>query len=403
METLKFLFTSSFYPPYHIGGDAVHVKYLAEALAKIGHEVHVFHSIDAYRLKRKNTPKDVDYCGVHTHPIQTPFKSSSYLAYFLGGSLSVTKKFQSLVEEIRPDVVHHHNISLLGFKILGKQNDYINLYTVHDYWLVCQQNNLLKNGSRSCSNGVCFLCSLRCKKPPQIWRYTDGFKNVLGEIDCIISPSDYLKKRIAMGVHSRIVTIPNFIPSSPMNIGASGFSDFFLYAGVLENHKGILNLVKLYAESNLAAKLVVVGQGSLTNKIKTFVQKFGLEEKIFLVGWADHDTLYPLLSDANALIVPSICLENNPLIILEALSVGTPAIVSNKGGMPEIIERVNRKLIFDDLEILKDILSSFSKKNFSSTEIKRVYEQYYSPEAYIRKYFETIGSIKKPMGRRQID
>ena len=41
METLRFLMVSTFYPPYHLGGDAVHVQYLAEALAERGHEVPV--------------------------------------------------------------------------------------------------------------------------------------------------------------------------------------------------------------------------------------------------------------------------------------------------------------------------------------------------------------------------
>ena len=54
METLKILFPTSFYPPYHLGGDATHVKYLAEELAKKGHEVHVLYSLDAYQIKRKN-------------------------------------------------------------------------------------------------------------------------------------------------------------------------------------------------------------------------------------------------------------------------------------------------------------------------------------------------------------
>jgi len=31
METLKFVMTAAFYPPYHLGGDANHVRYLAEA------------------------------------------------------------------------------------------------------------------------------------------------------------------------------------------------------------------------------------------------------------------------------------------------------------------------------------------------------------------------------------
>ena len=42
---------STFYPPYHLGGDAVHVRYLAEELVRRGHEVHVVHSLDAFALK----------------------------------------------------------------------------------------------------------------------------------------------------------------------------------------------------------------------------------------------------------------------------------------------------------------------------------------------------------------
>jgi len=393
LETLRFFLTTTFYPPYHIGGDAVHVKYLAEELAKKGHEVHVFHSLDAYGLKRKNASKEAKYFGVHTHPIQTPFKSSSYLAYSLGGSNSVNRKFKFLAKEMKPDVVHHHNISLLGYKILAKQNAYINLYTAHDYWLICQQNNLMKNGSDVCTNASCFLCSLRCARPPQIWRHWGEFEEAISEIDCIVAPSDYLRKRVAEKKHARIVTIPNFVPRPPADIAPSGFSNFFLYAGVLEKHKGILSLVDLFAESKVDAKLLIVGHGSLGHKIRESVKKFGSEDKILLLDWVDRDLLYRLLNDANALVLPSIWPENSPLIILEALSVGTPAIASNIGGIPEVIERVNGKLMFDDLERLKDMLLGFSKKDFSSERIRCVYEKYFSPEAYIRKYFETIRSI----------
>jgi hypothetical protein len=43
MESLRFLLTSSFYPPYHIGGADIHVCYPAQELVKRGHEVHVMH------------------------------------------------------------------------------------------------------------------------------------------------------------------------------------------------------------------------------------------------------------------------------------------------------------------------------------------------------------------------
>src|SRR5436309_453666 len=41
METLKFVMTAAFYPPYHLGGDANHVRYLAEALEAQGDVPHV--------------------------------------------------------------------------------------------------------------------------------------------------------------------------------------------------------------------------------------------------------------------------------------------------------------------------------------------------------------------------
>lgn len=393
METLRFLFTTSFYPPFHLGGDAVHVKYLAEELAKIGHEVHVFHSLDAYRLKRKNPLHEVEHDGVYTHQIRTPFNSSAYAAYILGNSSSVTRKFRTLVEEIKPDVVHHHNISLLGYNILKKQRDYLNLYTAHDYWLICQQSNLLKNGSEVCESASCFLCSLRYGRPTQLWRYGREFEEAIGEIDFLIAPSNYIKNRVLQKIHVKAVTIPNFVPKPAEKIYPSGFSNFFFYASVLENHKGILSLVNLFKEHEVDAKLVIVGRGSLEYKIKETVKRYRLENKIVLLGWVDNCLLYRLLNDANALILPSIWPENSPLITLEALSVGTPVIVSNNGGLPEIIGKVDRKLIFDKLDRLKEIIINFSKKEFSSQKIKYIYEQNFSPYAYFNKYIETIRTI----------
>lgn len=143
METLKFLFTSSFYPPYHLGGDAKHVQYLAEELVRKGHEVHVLHSIDAYRMKRRSQlPKRTISEGVITHPVITRLSLTPYEAYMLGNSRTIGKQFQTLVKQLKPDVVHHHNIALLGYNLLRKLGNYENLYTAHDLWLICPENDL---------------------------------------------------------------------------------------------------------------------------------------------------------------------------------------------------------------------------------------------------------------------
>jgi glycosyltransferase involved in cell wall biosynthesis len=395
METLRFLLSTSFYPPYHVGGDAIHVKCLAEELVKRGHEVHVFHSLDAYRVKRKSFPEKTESSQVYTHTIKTHFNLSSYVTYILGSSSLIIKKFDELVNEIKPDVVHHHNISLLGYDILKKRDDYLNLYTAHDYWLICQQNNLLKNGLKICEGDSCFFCALKCGRSPQIWRSFRSFKTAIKNIDLIITPSNYVRKRLAQKIDVKSITLPNFAPSPPTNISPIGYSNYFLFVGMLEKHKGILNLLNLFKElrNDLNAKLIIAGGGSLKYYIQDFIAKNSLHDLISFVGFVDDKKLYLLYANALAVIIPSIWPENAPLVALEALSVGTPVIASNTGGLPEIVEKVDKKLIFNDWIELKNILLGFSKSKFPPKKTKEVYEQNFSPNVYVDKYISIIRAM----------
>jgi glycosyltransferase involved in cell wall biosynthesis len=368
------------------------VKYLAQELVKRGHEVHVLHSLDAYKVKRRSLPEKAENHGVHIHTIKTCFNLSSYTAYVLGNFSLMLKKFEGLVKEVNPDVIHHHNISLLGYGLLKKRGDYLNLYTAHDYWLICQQNSFLKNGSEICDDGSCFLCSLKCGRPPQLWRHMKGFREAVGNIDILIAPSNYIRNKISENFNVKAVTIPNFVPEPSSHIEPSGFFNFFLYAGVLEKHKGIMNLISVYKEisGEIDSKLLIVGTGNLRDKIREYVKRNGLETKITLLDWVSHSLLYRLLKDANALVIPSIGSENCPLTALEALSVGTPVISSNKGGLPEIVGKIDKDLIYSSSDDLKHILLSFDKNKYPSHGVKAVYEKYYSPQVYLIKYFELI-------------
>jgi glycosyltransferase involved in cell wall biosynthesis len=368
------------------------VKYLAEELVKRGHEVHVLHSLDAYRIKRKTLPEKAEPDGVYTHVVKSRLNFSSYITYVLGSCSSITQKFKDLVKEIKPEVIHHHNISLLGYDILKKQGDYLNLYTAHDYWLICQQNNLLKNGLEICEDSSCFSCVLRSGKPPQLWRLREGFQKVVKNIDVLIAPSEYLCKKISKNFKiNNIVTIPNFVPEPPIMIEPLVLSNFFLYSGVLEKHKGILNLIDLFRRfGEIDATLVITGEGGLKEEIKRFIKKSKIEGRILLLGWVKRNLLYRLLKASNALIIPSIWPENAPLVALEALSVGTPVIASNVGGLPEIVGKVDEKLIFNNMMDLKNLILNFSRDKFPSSKIIEVYEKNFSPRAYIDRYISLI-------------
>jgi glycosyltransferase involved in cell wall biosynthesis len=317
--------------------------------------------------------------------------------YVLGFSFYVQKKFSEVLRNEHPDVVHHHNISLLGYSILEKRDRYLSLYTAHDYWLICQTNNLLRNNGKTCNRKQCYSCALNFRRFPQLWRGSRSFKRAVKNIDLLISPSDYVRRRLAQEIPVKSITIPNFAPKPPINVFPSGFSDYFLFVGILEKHKGILNLLNLFKESRyeIKARLVIAGGGSLSKYICDFIKNNSLSDKILFLGFVDNKKLYSLYSNALALIIPSIWPENAPLVALEALSVGTPVIVSNRGGLPEIISKVNLNLVFGDFSQLKEILVNFSKKDFSQSDIKRVSEQNFSPQAYAKRYIKTLNMIPR--------
>jgi glycosyltransferase involved in cell wall biosynthesis len=388
METLTFLFTSSFYPPFHIGGDAVHVSYLAEELAKRGHEVHVLHSLDAYRVKRRMSRSAPDVNGVVRHPIETTFSLSAYAAYVLGSSPPVARRFRALVEKIKPDVVHHHNISLLGYDLLIKRQKYLNLYTAHDYWLICQHN--LINEDRLCEKALCGICALSSARPPQLWRHLTGFKKAVENVDVLVAPSNYMREKIVNRFPIRAMTIPNFAPTPPNRIEPSGFSNFLLYIGTIERHKGILALLELWRRvANTRSKLVIVGDGSQTRRVHRLVENLDLQKTVYPLGWTERSLVYALLRDADALVVPSLWPENAPLVSLEALSVGTPVLGSNRGGLGEIISKLDRRLVFsweEKHDFMRAVSFLYENLRELKSKAKETYRSCFTPEAYLATY-----------------
>lgn len=108
---LKFLFTTTFYPPYHIGGDALHVKWLADELVKEGHQVHVMFSLDAYELKRgKIAGVQLPAGAPDVYPVRAGRGRLEPLSvYVRGRSGCFSEEFERLLGQVSPDVVHHHN------------------------------------------------------------------------------------------------------------------------------------------------------------------------------------------------------------------------------------------------------------------------------------------------------
>jgi len=391
--------TTTFYPPYHLGGDAIHVYHLSNELAKRGHEVHVIHLLDFYYFKRKEKPKDryENHENVFIHSTKSPLGNLSLVsAYVFGKSSYIDKSVEKVVKEVKPNVIHHHNISGFGPSILRYEAPMI-LYTAHDYWLICPMNDLMKyNGSVCNGFNFCIICPLLSRRPWQIWRYVKDINKIIKKVDTIITPSSYMKKKLQeFGIDKQIETLPNFVikPAKSGELLYKYKFPYFLFVGVLERHKGILELVKVFIEikDKIGAKLLIVGDGALKEKIDKIVVRNNCQDKIKLLGRIDNEvSLSTLYANALAVIIPSICPENNPLVALEALANGVPVVVSNQGGLPEIAEKIDELLIFDDFEELKRILLEFDKTKYSAASLINIYERYFSPVEYLKNYLKML-------------
>jgi glycosyltransferase involved in cell wall biosynthesis len=191
------------------------------------------------------------------------------------------------------------------------------------------------------------------------------------------------------------MTLTNFAPLPPSDVSKSPYSNYFLFAGRLEETKGIMDLVETFARirNKTDARLLIAGEGNLKDRVEHFARANSLDGLVTCVGYARGNRLYSLYQGARALIVPSVAPENSPLVALEALSVGTPVIASNVGGLSEIISKVDRGLVFNDLTELEHILVNFSENKFPRMRMKQVYDMNFSPIIYVQKYLKAIRNI----------
>lgn len=385
---MKILFTTSFFPPYHVGGDATHVKYLAEALAKEGHDVHVMFSIDAYKLKRKEQPEmPKSWNDVKVHIIEAPSgKLEPIFNYIFGTQKYTYNFFKRLIEKEKFDVIHHHNISLLGYGILKKIGNYKNIYTAHDYWLICHKYDYFKFG-KICNKRTCFTCTLAHRNPYLFHRLGKNFKNALNDIDLIISPSKFMKTELKKYLDNKIEVIYNFVPEAPKKLPHIQHKDYFLFVGQLEKHKGILELIEIFKEIP-NKKLLIVGEGSLSNKIKKIIKKCN---NVKYLEWKSREEVLAFMKNANALILPSKWGENMPMVIIESLSVGTSTIATNVGGISEITKKVDSNLLFeiDDFKKLIETIKNFKRK-ISRKKIIKIFKENYSIKIY-NKMLKKVG------------
>jgi glycosyltransferase involved in cell wall biosynthesis len=107
--------------------------------------------------------------------------------------------------------------------------------------------------------------------------------------------------------------------------------------GEQKGHLLLLEAVRLLAAEGLKFKLILVGDGPLRQNIEAEIAKSNLQDYIEITGWASSTEVRQQMLASRALVLPSFA-EGLPVVIMEALALGRPAIGTYVAGIPELVE-----------------------------------------------------------------
>jgi glycosyltransferase involved in cell wall biosynthesis len=410
---LRFCMITTFYPPYNFGGDGVFVRALSRELAASGHHVEVIHCKDSYRLlARRDPPADPEEDGrILVHGLESRFGWLSPLATQQTGRPLFKRSAIERVLDRGFDVIHYHNVSLVGGPRVLEMGNAVKLYTPHEFWLVCPTHVLLKDNREPCERPSCLLCTLRHRRPPQWWRYSKALMSAVRHVDRFLVPSRFsIEMHQARGLEAPMVHLPSFLPGMASSVGGGGDSarpvgaePYFLFVGRLEKLKGLETIIPLFRDSR-RARLVVAGSGSYEATLRAMAR--GADNILFL-GHVRRDELHSLYAGATAVIVPSICYEVSALVVAEAFAHGIPVIARGIGGLAENVEKSGGGITFDDEPSLIQAVQQLLADSDLRAELgRRAYQEYlrsWTPQAYLARYFEIIEEVSASRRGKALD
>ncbi len=404
---LKFALVTTFYPPYHFGGDAIYVRNQAHALARRGHSVDVIYTVDPYISLSNKPPKPQlpEPSGVRIHQLRSRYPRLSTLAtQQLGRSTFHAKKINEILSENTYDVIHYHNISLVGGPDILRRGSGLKFYTAHEHWLVCPTHILWKNNKEICTSKACIRCGIRYRRPPQLWRYTSYLENCAEHVDEFFALSEFsAMAHENFGFRKNFRIFPTTAPAQPAvpaDKTNQSHSDkpYFLFVGRLETIKGLQDVIPLF-DGNIDADLVVAGSGAIESDLK---QQLGGASTVKFLGNVKPTQLPELYRGAVAVIIPSRCIEVFPLVVLEAFREGTPIIAKNTGPFPEIINKSAGGALYDTnnelLNKLNSILDHPELRQTQGNSALNAFQKYWTESKAYEKYFTTIGKHAKRKG-----
>lgn len=364
------------YPPEYNAGSENYTEAVVNELVRRGHQVAVFCReenmfSEEYLLRATTAGKGGK---VSKFMVNIARNKDRFL------QKDVDEVLRRIVYEFRPDIAHieHLNHLSLGIPKILKEKGVPMVYTLHDFWLMCPRGQFLQYNTegapwKSCDGQEDAKCATVCYS-----RYHTGDKNfnhdndywtswissrmdnarkAVSHIDRFISPSqtvlntfgEYFPGSLGKAMYLDYGFDRSKLADRARNMEENGF--VFGYIGTHIPAKGIDYLIRAFGSLKGETVLRIWGRhkGELTPhlmKMATELEKTS-GKKIEWMGEFDSDKIVEqVFNNVDAIVVPSIWLENSPLVIHEAQQVRVPVVTADAGGMAEYVEHESNGLLF---------------------------------------------------------
>jgi len=168
------------------------------AARQLGHEVTVVHDADSYTSLGYAAPAATALDdGVEVITLRSSLGALSVLlTHQFGRPVVHRAEIAALLAQRQFDVVHFHNVSLVGGPgLFALARGAVTVYTAHEHWLVCPTHVLWRHGREPCTGRECIRCSLRSGRPPQLWRSAGLLERSLPHVDTFIALSEFSRQK----------------------------------------------------------------------------------------------------------------------------------------------------------------------------------------------------------------
>lgn len=322
------------------------------------------------------------------------------------------RRFQELLAQERPDIVHLHNVfPLISPWVIrvAANNGIPVVQTVHNYRHTCVAGLHFRDGNAcfDCPSSALPLPAVQhaCYRGSRLQSVAMAAGQVLhrrtwGLVSHFFAVSQYQAEYLVrLGLPSERLSVKaNVVPDSgpPRALGRD-----VVFVGRLDEAKGVRQLLDAWVGLRRPphVRLVIAGDGHLQSLVTERAQ---IDDSIIYVGLQAPGSVRAVLESAQVVVVPSQLAETFGLVAVEALAAGRPVIASRRGALQEIVDGAVGWIVEPDAKglrlALQEALSPEAGLVHLAEAARSRYVNRYSGAAVVRQLLEEYDRVLRHHG-----